>query len=262
MADEILNSVKSQVQSVKAEDSSGDKDPDILIGYKPSYGPYTGGTPTAGYGKGTPETKKLSAIQDQVRALATLNPQGFLAFSIAMYEKGFTKKKDIGQADVVANDLEYPARVYQAYVKEAGPNPKSFYDWLGSYQVPGGLPQKKRGYTGPVTTTSVSVTDRDTAASLLNQAATDLIGRNLTEEEINKYTKQFTQMEKQNPQVTTTTNNRRGTATQTTTGGMDKNEMLRQIVTKNPDFARYQIDSTAMDWFANEIKQGQAVING
>lgn len=264
MANEILDSVKSSVQAAKVEDTATAKDPDILVGYKPSYGPYTGGTPTAGYSKGTPDTKKLTAIQDQVRALATLNPQGFLAFSNAMYEKGFTKKKDIGQADVVANNLEYPARLYQAYVKEAGPNPKGFYDWLGSYQVPGGLSEKRTGagYRGPVTTTSISVTDRDTAASLLNQAATDLIGRNLTEEEIDKYTKQLTQMEKQNPQVTTTTNNRRGTATQTTTGGMDKNEMLRQIVTKNPDFARYQIDSTAMDWFANEIKQGQAVING
>jgi len=265
MADEILNSVKSQVQSVKTADSSNDKDPDILIGYRPSTAPYTGGTPTGAYGKGVPDTKKLSAIQDQVRALATLNPQGFLAFSTAMYEKGFIKKNQIGLPDVVANSVEYPARVYQAYLKEAGPSAKGFYDWLGSYQMPGGLPQKTgRGaaYTGPVTTTSVSITDRDSAASLLNQAATDLIGRNLTEEEINKYTKQFAQMEKQNPQVTTTTNNRRGTATQVTKGGMDKNEMLRQIVTKNPDFARYQIDSTALDWFANQIKQGQAVING
>lgn len=265
MADNIEDWVKQQIGGVKSQASTSTNDPDIIVGYKQGYAPYTGGTPTAGYQKnGTPDTKKLSAIQDEVRALATLNPQGFLAFSQAMYQKGFIKKNQIGQADVVANNVEYPARLYQAYTKQAGPNAMGFYDWLGSYQMPGGLPQKQgaTGYRGPTTTTSVTLTDEDTAAALLNQAATDLIGRNLTDDEIAKYTSQFNKMERQNPQVTTSTNNRAGTATSTTKTGMDKNEMLRQIITKNPDFARYQIDSTAMDWFVKQIKQGQEVING
>lgn len=264
MADDILDSVKKSVGAIKVESQAAD-DPDIVVGYKQgAYAPYTGGTPTNYQKSLTPDTKKLSAIQDEVRALATVNPQGFLAFSRAMYEKGFIKKNQIGQPDVVANNVEYPARLYQAYAKQAGPNPSGFYDWLGSYQMPGGMPEKRggTGYRGPVTTTSVTLSDPDTAAALLNQAATDMIGRNLTDDEIAKYTSQFNKLERQNPQVTTTTNNRAGTATSTTKTGMDKNEMLRQIITKNPDFARYQIDSTAMDWFANQIKRGQAVING
>lgn len=113
------------------------------------------------------------------------------------------------------------------------------------------------GSSGPRTTSSASITDATTAEALLNKVATDLIGRNLTANEIKKYTQQFNTMERQNPAMTTTSE-----SGSVSTSAPDKAELLRQVVSKNPDYMKYQVDTTVMDMFLDRIKEGQAVANG
>lgn len=116
-------------------------------------------------------------------------------------------------------------------------------------------------YTGPVTTTSRTITDEVTAENLLQTLATDMLGRSLTTDEVAKYTKQFNQQERANPQVTVSQAST-GSATSTTNTAPDKAELLRRILVGNEDFMENQIDTNVMDMFVNRVKGGQAVING
>lgn len=117
------------------------------------------------------------------------------------------------------------------------------------------------GYTGPVTTTSRTITDEVTAENLLQTLATDMLGRSLTTDEVAKYTKQFNQQERANPQVTVSQAST-GSQSSTTNTAPDKAELLRRILVGNEDFMENQIDTTVMDMFVNRVKGGQAVIDG
>lgn len=116
-------------------------------------------------------------------------------------------------------------------------------------------------YTGPVTTTSRTITDEVTAENLLQTLATDMLGRSLTTDEVSKYTKQFNQQERANPQVTVSQAST-GSQSSTTNTAPDKAELLRRILVGNEDFMENQIDTNVMDMFVNRVKGGQAVING
>ena len=116
-------------------------------------------------------------------------------------------------------------------------------------------------YKGPVTTTSSTITDEISAKALLNNYARDLIGRDLNDKEVDKYVKQFNRLEKENPQVSVSTPGV-GRAASVTNTAASKEELLRQVVSSNPDYAKFQIDTTIMDMLLDDIEKGKAVING
>ena len=116
-------------------------------------------------------------------------------------------------------------------------------------------------YKGPVTTTSSTITDEISAKALLNNYARDLIGRDLNDKEVEKYVKQFNRLETENPQVSLSTPGV-GRASSVTNTPASKEELLRQVVSSNPDYAKFQIDTTIMDMLLDDIEKGKAVING
>ena len=116
-------------------------------------------------------------------------------------------------------------------------------------------------YKGPVTTTSSTITDEISAKALLNNYARDLIGRDLNDKEVDKYVKQFNRLEAENPQVSVSTPGV-GRASSVTNTAASKEELLRQVVSSNPDYAKFQIDTTIMDMLLDDIEKGKAVING
>lgn len=116
-------------------------------------------------------------------------------------------------------------------------------------------------YKGPVTTTSSTITDEISAKALLNNYARDLIGRDLNDKEIDKYVRRFNKLEAENPQVSVSTPGV-GRASSVTNTAASKEELLRQVVSSNPDYAKFQIDTTIMDMLLDDIEKGKAVING
>ena len=158
----------------------------------------------------------------------------------------------------VAAGLGNAIDVYQAYAEDGGTmNFTQWLDWYsGSSEEAGG-----GAYRGPVTTTSVTLTDETTAEALLDNFARDLLGRGLTEKETNKYLRQFRTAEMEAPQVTTSTRGR-GTAMQVTETAASKEELLRQIVSSNPDYQKFQIDTTIMDMLIDDIEKGKKAIYG
>lgn len=107
------------------------------------------------------------------------------------------------------------------------------------------------GYTGPVS--SVSYMDPQSAGMLLNTLATDMLGRNLTPKELDKYTQQFRQAESQNPTVQTSTK-----SSVTQQQGMTDEEIARSILQDNPVFADNVLKTDVLDMFFNRIGENRA----
>ena len=156
-------------------------------------------------------------------------------------------------------------RAFETLLKDAQGGSNSATELLnGAFGPgsPGGGDGDSGGkYKGPVTTTSSTITDEISAKALLNNYARDLIGRDLNDKEVDKYVKQFNRLEKENPQVSVSTPGV-GRASSVTNTAASKEELLRQVVSSNPDYAKFQIDTTIMDMLLDDIEKGKAVING
>jgi len=179
-----------------------------------------------------------------------------------LVKSDFMTKSSAKYPGGVAGGLSNAIDVYNAYASEGGT--MNFTQWLDWYSSGAGESDEGRrggGYSGPTTTTSVTLTDETTAESLLDTFARDLLGRGLTEKETNKYLKQFRTAEMEAPQVTTTTRGV-GSAMQVTETAASKDEMLRQIISSNPDYQKFQVDTTIMDMLMDDIEKGKKAIYG
>lgn len=201
-------------------------------------------------------------LQQAVLASAANRSPEYSDIAQKMYQGGFlSSKKYMSIPSYTASAVGTAATMYDAYSKAGGT--EDFYSWLNGY-VATAEPREEGGggggaYTGPRTTTSVSLTDEATATQLLDEFARENLGRSLEEGEVEKYLSKFRKAEMGAPQVTTTTPQGRAATTSVTETATSKEELLRQIISKNPDFAEYQMDTTVMDMFSNYIKRGQAV---
>lgn len=173
---------------------------------------------------------------------------------------GFMDKSYADQAVTAANALGYAVKVYTAYAKEGGNlNFDDWFDWYASTAKPesdGGA------YRGPVTTVTTTITDPTTAEAILDKFARETLGRALTKKETERYLSEYRQIEEENPQVTTTTPVGKARRESVTETQPSKEEMLRQVLAQNPDYQKYQIDTTIMDLLLDDIKAGQEVIRG
>lgn len=135
------------------------------------------------------------------------------------------------------------------------------YNWASSSGGIGAGGSQGGKYTGPVTRTDYSITDSTSAAVLLNNMAGDLLGRNLTDAEIAKYTKDLNAAERKNPSVTTSTPTGHNSVVTSTTAPT-KEVLARQILKSTDDAVDHTLDTKVVDMFLNDIKQGQATIHG
>lgn len=208
----------------------------------------------------------LDQMQNKVKSwFASRDPQ-YDAYADKLIAGGFMDKSYRDQGVTASRALGFAVEIYQAYAADGGQ--LSFDDWFDWYastaqqDTTGAGGGRGGGYSGPVTTVSTTITDPVTAEAVLDNFARDLLGRSLTKKETEKYLRQYRQIEEDSPQVTTTRSvgpARRETVTES---APSKEEMLRQVMAKNPDYQRYQIDTTIMDLLLDDIKAGQEVIRG
>ena len=157
-------------------------------------------------------------------------------------------------------------KAFEMLLKDAQGGANSAMELLDGAFGPGGSRDDGGGdsggsYKGPVTSTSSTITDEISAKALLNNYARDLIGRDLNDKEIDKYVKRFNKLEAENPQVSVSTPGV-GRSSSVTNTAASKEELLRQVVSSNPDYAKFQMDTTIMDLLLDDIEKGKAVING
>jgi hypothetical protein len=259
MADGILDDVKTKVDGITANADTTD-DPMIWVSSKtvPS------GRPSNLPVRGGRETMSLTQMQTSLLAAGANRDPGYADFTSKLVKGGFLSKSYANIPQYAANSLGTAVNLYQAYLSTGGA--ESFDSWFNGYVSTAPDKEesdKRRGgaYTGPVTTTSVSITDENTAEALLDRYARDLLGRGLTKQETEKYIRQFNRAEAEAPQVSVSAGTG-ATRSSTTTTATSKEELLREVISKNPDYAKFQVDTTIMDLLMDDIRKGKEVIDG
>lgn len=262
----VFDEAQQSADQVVGSNSATNSDPVIWVRNQQGSG-YYGGTPTkaGGYGGTSKVTLSLSQMQNKIRAWAgSRNPQ-YDQYVDKLVAGNFMSESYRGQSVTAANALANAVTVYSSYSSEGGSlSFDDWFDWYASTSTPdtGGAGGGGGGYSGPTTTVSTTLTDPTTAEAILDKFSRDLLGRALTKKEADRYLKEYRDIEVENPQVTTTTPmgiSRRETVTE---AAPSKEEMLRQVMAKNPDYQKFQIDTTIMDLLLDDIKAGQEVING
>lgn len=108
-------------------------------------------------------------------------------------------------------------------------------------------------YSGPRTTTSVSVTAKPDVERTLNTFAVDMLGRNLTDDELKKYTAEYREQEMASPQVTKTTKGGKAATTSVTEQTVSRETIAKNILQDNPMFADNVIKTDVLDMFFNRL---------
>jgi hypothetical protein len=254
MADDIVADALGSLKSAGNANSTGNE-PRIWVGSR-AQGYQTGSGVT--YSK---VDMTISDLQNAVLAAAAQRSPDYTNIANKMYQGGFLSSEKYMQIPAyTAKAVETAANMYNAYSMAGGS--EDFNSWLDGY-VATAQPRAgaggggSGGYAGPRTTTSVTLTDEVSATALLDEFARANLGRSLEEGEVEKYLSKFRKAEMGAPQVTTTTPRGVSATTSVTETAASKEELLRQIIAKNPDFAEFQMDTTVMDMFADRINRGR-----
>jgi len=156
--------------------------------------------------------------------------------------------------------------VSASYVSSRQGNPMSPWDFLqpggGDAQPTGSRTGgRTRGgrtaaYTGPVE--SITKLAESDIRALADNVAIEILGRGATAEEIEKITRRMRKAEMQQPDVRTQQGPGR-TITEQGLSSQGREDILRDVLSKNPDFQQYQLDTTVMDAMVNFVNKKKAV---
>ena len=117
---------------------------------------------------------------------------------------------------------------------------------------PDGSPKESGAYTGPVRTIDSTVMDDRDVEITLNDFATDMLGRNLTNKELKKYSSKFKKQDAL-PQVSLRTPNGPGQVTSVTQERQSRNSIVQDILQENPDYAKNVINTDVLDMFKRRL---------
>jgi hypothetical protein len=111
-------------------------------------------------------------------------------------------------------------------------------------------------YTGPVE--SIAVQAESDINATADTIAIELLGRGATKEEKDRIVKRIRKAEMAQPQVT----RREGPGRQITQEGLTsqgREDILREVLSKRPEFEQFQLDTTVMDAMNRFVNQKKAV---
>ena len=151
-----------------------------------------------------------------------------------------------------------PAELALADLQGTQPDPQSGPD--GSRRRgPGGGPT---GTGGPQTSVSYQNADAFSVRDIADQVSMEMLGRGVTQQEMERILKRVRKYEARNPSVTTGQATPGGSVSQSK-GGVSSagyQEVIERMIAKNPEFGDYQSATTVMGWFDDWLaKRGQAV---
>lgn len=231
----------------------------VLLGREP-------GRPALGAGAGTVPTSV--SVYDITRRdskgwltnLKANNPDGYKGVVDLLRAGGFLGAK-ANAPDSIRRAVDSAAKEAAARYKAGETEDVDFVDYLYSRvgSGDGGSGSSGTGrYSGPVESRTV-MAESDIKATA-NALAIELIGRAITDEELNKITRRMRTAEQQQPQVTTG-----GVGSTTTVQGLTtqgREDILREVISENPEFVDYQLDTTVMDLMLEDIDLGKQVARG
>jgi hypothetical protein len=153
--------------------------------------------------------------------------------------------------------------VSSSYVSTKQGDPRSPWDFIQAAggDVSGGGTRGRSGgraaaYTGPVE--SIAVQAESDINATADTIAIELLGRGATKEEKDRIVKRIRKAEMAQPQVT----RREGPGRQITQEGLTsqgREDILREVLSKRPEFEQFQLDTTVMDAMNRFVNQKKAV---
>jgi len=133
----------------------------------------------------------------------------------------------------------------------------SVVDENGVIQQRDGGTSGRGAYTGP--RESITVQAESDIRATANALALEMIGRPLNNKEIERVTKRMRTAEQEQPQVTTGNVARTVTTQGLTAQG--RQDILRDVIAKRPEFEQYQLDTTVMDAMNSYVQEKRQVID-
>ena len=98
---------------------------------------------------------------------------------------------------------------------------------------------------GPTDYTQATIWDPTKTKDYITQLSTSLLNREPTAQELTDLKDQLTAAQKKNPTKTVYTKDKSGKTVATTTGGLDEQQFLTDLIKKNPDYAKVKEAGTA-----------------
>ena len=187
-------------------------------------------------------------LMDMLRATDYLGPR---AKSPASELDAFKKAANEASARYVSGETENVDVIEYIYSQMGQGD-------AGGDGVGGGSGGGRGGYTGPTATRTMQA-ESDIKATA-NALAIELIGRPVDDKELERIVKRMRGAEMAQPQVTTSTPSSSVTKQGLTTQGRE--DILRDVISKNPEFVDYQLDTTVMDLMLEDIETGKQVARG
>lgn len=108
------------------------------------------------------------------------------------------------------------------------------------------------GGSGPSTSMSYTQLGEADLQDLANQIGMTMVGRGVTDDEMAKILKRVRAVEAKRPQVTSS-NGAGSSTTQQGVTNSDRQDVIENILAKNPQYGDYQKATTMMDWFGNAL---------
>lgn len=173
-------------------------------------------------------------------------------------DRSITNASSINTDSGVASGLLNSVAKYKA---SADSGNISYLDWLANRAAigreapsldgngPGG---GGGGYSGPVTTNTISTLSKRDVEVTLNDFATEMLGRNLTDKELKKYSSRF-QKEDLQAQVNVRTPSGQSQLTSVTKEKPTRETMAMDIIRGNEDYATNTINTDVMDIMAKRL---------
>lgn len=113
------------------------------------------------------------------------------------------------------------------------------------------------GYSGPrASVVKQAESDIDATANAL---AIEMIGRTLTEKELNRITKRMRKAEVNQPTITS--GSPAMTVQQQGLTAQGREDILREVIAKRPEFEKFQLDTTVMDAMNTYVQEKRAVVD-
>ncbi len=113
------------------------------------------------------------------------------------------------------------------------------------------------GYDGPMTSSNVQNASPASVRDLADQIGMEMLGRGVSQEEMERILKRIRVKEAKNPSVTTSLSGPTGTSSTSKQGVSDaeRQDVIQKILAKNPEYGDYQKATTLMGMFNNALSE-------
>ena len=191
-------------------------------------------------------------------------------------QKSIDRIAKLYNANSTGESLWSKAMAGSAASTEAG-KPMTAFEWLSNYAAQFGADGTGAGGGGsrgggggggakyiPQHDVAYQNAQAPDVRAIADGVAQEMLGRVVTDDEMKRILKRVRKYENRNPTVRDSMGSPSGSVSRTKDGATNtgRQQIIENLIAKNPDFMPYQMDHTVYDAMLSVMKQGQEIANG